>query len=114
MRHLKKAKKFHREKGARKALFATTANNFFMHGKIKLTEPKAKTLKPIVEKMITRAKKGALSDIRILAKTLAPKNIKKIKEIAAKYSSRSGGYTRITKLGARKSDAARMATLELV
>jgi len=90
-------------------------NNFFMHEKIKTTEAKAKELRSIAEKMITKAKKINLANRRILAQDLTPKITKKIiEEIAPRYTGRQGGYTRIIKLGPRNSDGAKMAIIELV
>jgi large subunit ribosomal protein L17 len=110
-----KGRKFSRKIGPRKALFKVLVNNFLLHEKIKTTEAKAKELRSIAEKMITRAKDSTLADRRILAASLTPKLTKKIiEEIAPKYQGRAGGYTRITKLGPRNSDGARMAIIELV
>jgi large subunit ribosomal protein L17 len=86
-----------------------------LHEKIKTTEAKAKELRSIAEKMITKAKNVDLANRRILAKNLTPTMTKKvIEEIAPKYSERSGGYTRIIKLGPRHTDGAHMAIIELV
>ena len=86
-----------------------------MHEKIKTTEAKAKELRVIAEKMITRAKNIDLANRRLLARELTPKMTKKIiDEIAPRYKERQGGYTRIIKLGPRSSDGAHMAIIELV
>ena len=90
------------------------ASSFFMLGKIKTTEAKAKELRPYVEKFITRAKTQDLSSTRIISSYFADKVVKKVFEHGKSYANRAGGYTRITKLGARKSDGARMAVIELV
>jgi len=89
--------------------------------KIKTTEAKAKEVRPLVEKFITRAKKptvytrGDLSSRRLLAKFFSPEIVTKLfKEIGPRYKERKGGYTRIIKLGPRKSDGAKMAIIELV
>ncbi|OGZ83923.1 MAG: 50S ribosomal protein L17 [Candidatus Staskawiczbacteria bacterium RIFOXYC1_FULL_38_18] len=101
--------------GPRKALIRTLVNSFFLHGKIKTTEAKAKELRPVAEKMITRAKINTIANQRLLAQKLTPAMVKKIfAEIAPQYKDRQGGYTRITKLGPRNSDSARMAIIELV
>ena len=101
--------------GPRKALFRVLVNNFFMQEKIKTTEAKAKELRSIAEKMITKAKKGDLANRRLLAQDLTPVMTKKImSEIAPRYLERQGGYTRIIKLGPRNSDGAHMAIIELV
>lgn len=115
MRKLNKGRKLNREKGPRNALLKSMAENFLIHEKIKTTEAKAKTIRPIVEKMITRAKKGGLANTRILAKELSQVIVKKlIKETAPRYVDRQGGYTRIIKLGPRSSDGAKMAIIELI
>ncbi len=115
MRKLNKGRKFSRKIGPRRKLLRTLANNFILHGKIKTTEAKAKSLRSLVEKMITRAKNVNLANHRILAKNLNPKMTKKIiEEIAVACKDRQGGYTRIIKLGLRNSDGAKMAIIELV
>lgn len=115
MRKLNKGRKFSRKIGPRKALLRVLANNFLLHEKIKTTETKAKELRAIVEKMITRAKSANLANRRLLAQNLTPKLTKKIiNEIAPRYIQRNGGYTRIIKLGPRNSDGAKMAIIELV
>ena len=78
-------------------------------------EAKAKEISALAEKFITRAKKQDLSSRRILAKYFSKNLVKKlVEEIAPRYKERKGGYTRIIKLGPRKSDGARMAIIELV
>jgi large subunit ribosomal protein L17 len=115
MRKLNKGRQFSLKKGPRTQLFRTLANSFFMHEKIKTTEAKAKELRIISEKMITRGKSGSVVARRLLAKDLTPAMVKKVVvEIAPKYKDRNGGYTRIIKLGPRNSDGARMAIIELV
>jgi large subunit ribosomal protein L17 len=115
MRKLNKGRKLSRKIGPRKQLLKGLANNFFAHEKIKTTEAKAKELRSIVEKMITRAKDNNLANRRIVAQSLTPAMTKKVfDEIAAKYKERNGGYTRIIKLGPRDSDGAKMVIIELV
>jgi len=115
MKKLKSGRKFSREKDQRKALKKSLARALFLHGKMKTTEAKAKEISSFSEKLITKSKKGDIAARRILAKYLSPKLVKKlIEEIAPKYVDRKGGYTRITKLGPRKSDGAKMAIIELV
>ena len=115
MRKRNKGRKLSMKKGPRKALLRSLTNNFFIYEKIKTTEAKAKELRPIAEKHITRAKKNDIASRRILLKTLNPKTLKKIiEEIAPKYKDRNGGYTRILKLGPRDSDGAKMVIIELI
>jgi large subunit ribosomal protein L17 len=104
-----------RKIGPRNALLRVLVNNFFLHEKITTTEAKAKELRSIAEKMITRAKNVDLANRRLLAASLTPKMTKKvIDEIAPMYKNRNGGYTRIIKLGPRNSDSAKMVIIELV
>lgn len=115
MKTFKKRRKFSREKSQRLALMNSLAREFFIHGKIKTTEAKAKESLSLVDKVITRAKKGDLHSYRILSKGFNKELVKKIvEEIAPKYKGVGGGYARVIKLGQRKSDGARMAILELV
>lgn len=115
MRNLNKGKKLSMKAGPRKMLLKSLANSFFLKEKITTTESKAKELKPIVEKMITRAKNNTVANRRNLGVVLNPETVKKVfEEISPKYNSRNGGYTRIIKLGPRISDGARMAIIELV
>ena len=115
MRKLNKGRKLSLRIGPRNALLRVLLNNFLLHEKIKTTEAKAKELRSLVEKMITRAKKVNLANRRIIARDLTPQMTKKIiDEIAPLYKERQGGYTRITKLGPRNSDSAKMVIIELV
>ncbi len=93
------------------------ALNLIVREKIKTTEPKAKELRPFIEKLITRAKKNDLATKRLIASKLAGRKseTKKLFEVLApKYQDRQGGYTRILKLPPRKSDGARMAIIEFI
>ncbi len=115
MRNLKKGRKFHRERDQRKALLRTLAVSLIMKEKIKTTEAKAKELSPFVQKKITRAKKGDLASRRYLLSLFPEKVVKKlVDDLGVRYKERPGGYTRIIKLGQRKSDGAEMAIIELV
>ena len=88
----------------------------FGHGRITTTEAKARVLRPVAEKLITKAKKGDLHNRREVLKTIRDKGVvhKLFTEIADTFTERPGGYTRITKLGPRKGDNAPMAVIELV
>lgn len=115
MRKLKKGRKLSRKRNQRKALLKLLAANFFLKEKIKTTEAKAREFSSFAEKLITRAKKGDLSSRRLLAKYFSKELVKKlVNDIGPRYKERKGGYTRIIKLGPRKSDGARMAIVELV
>jgi len=115
MKKLKQGRKLSRKKDQRKALLKSLARALFVHGKIKTTQAKAKEGSKFAEKCITRAKKGDLSSRRILAKYFSPTLVKKlVDEIGPKYKSRKGGYTRIIKMGPRKSDGAKIVIIELV
>jgi len=115
MRKRNKGRALSRPKSQKKALLRTMAESLFWHGKIETTEIKAKELKPVAEKFITKAKNISLSNRRLLSKSFSSKVLKKlINEIAPQYKKRNGGYTRIIKLGFRKSDGANVVIVELV
>lgn len=115
MRKRKKGRKFSRKTDQRKALLKSLANSFFLKEKITTSYAKAKATAIFAEKLITRAKNGGLFSIRVLAKNLSQEIVKKlINDIAPRYKERKGGYTRVVKLGPRKSDGAKMAIIELV
>lgn len=117
MRHHNTTRKFGRGKVQRHALLNSLALNLIVREKIKTTEPKAKELRPFIEKLITRAKKGDLATRRLIIAKLSNRSIevKKLFEVLApKYADKKGGYTRVLKLGARKSDGAKMAIIEFV
>ena len=115
MKHQRKTRKLSLKRDQRAALLKSLAYNFFSKGKMRTTEAKAKEIKPIVEKMITKAKRGDLSARRALLCYFTPAIVKKIvEEIAPAFKSRNGGYTRIIHLEDRKSDSARMVIIELV
>ena len=117
MRHHNHTRKFGRDKTQKRALLNSLALNLIVRGKIKTTEPKAKELRPFIEKLVTRAKKGDLATRRVIVSKLSNRSreVKKLFEvIAPKYADKKGGYTRIFKLGARKSDGAKMAIIEFV
>jgi large subunit ribosomal protein L17 len=115
MKKQKKGRVFSREKSQRKALLLSLGRALVMHEKITTTEAKAKEVAPFVEKLITKAKKGDLAARRQLALYCTRDLVKKlIEDIAPRFESRAGGYTRIHKLGQRSADSARMAIVELV
>ena len=115
MRKRKIGRKLSRGKDQRKALLKTQASALILNERIKTTEAKSKELSRFIEKLITKAKKGDLAARRILDKFFSKRIAKKlIDDIAPRYKKRKGGYTRIIKLGARKTDGAKMAIIELV
>lgn len=115
MRKLNKGRLLSRPKNQRTALLRTLATSLFLHEKIQTTEAKAKELRSVAEKFITKAKANNLFARRILARDLSPFTVKKlVNEIAPRYQERHGGYTRIIRLGPRHSDGAKMVIIELV
>lgn len=116
MRHRKKGKVLDRKVGPRKALLRNLAVSLFLYEKIQTTKAKAKTLRPIAEKLITKGKANTLAERRNLLKYLYKESaVKKLMEdIGPRYKDRKGGYTRILKLGRRAGDAAEIVQIELV
>jgi large subunit ribosomal protein L17 len=116
MRHKMGGRKLQRKSGHRAALMRNMAAALIKHEQIKTTTPKAKELRPYIEKLITLAKHGGLSNRRLAhARLLDEVQEKKLFEVLAeRYAGRSGGYTRIIKAGIRASDAAPIAIIELV
>src|SRR5699024_2837560 len=97
-------------------ILANLATSLFEHGKITTTEAKAKRLRPLAERLITKAKKGDLHNRRQVMKTIRDKDVvaKLFEEIGPFYADRPGGYTRIVKAAPRKGDNAQMAIIALV
>lgn len=116
MRHGISQRKLSRKSGHRKALFRNMAAALIKHEQIKTTVPKAKELRPYIEKLITLAKRGGLSNRRLAqARLLDETQLKKLFDVLAdRYSDREGGYTRIVKAGYRASDSAPIAIIEFV
>src|SRR6476646_1005322 len=116
MRHQKKTVKLGRTAEHRKALLANQVCSLIEHQRIKTTLAKAKAVRPLAEKMVTLGKNGSLHARRTALAVLRQKNaVKKLfSEIAPRAADRKGGYTRIIRLGLRKSDAAPVACLEWV
>ncbi len=116
MRHGISGRKLSRKSGHRKALFRNMAAALIKHEQITTTTAKAKELRPYVEKLITLAKRGGLSNRRLAhARMLDDTQLKKLFDVLAeRYKDRDGGYTRIIKAGYRASDAAPIAVIELV
>ncbi len=116
MRHGISQRKLSRKSGHRTALFRNMAAALIKHEQIMTTAPKAKELRPYVEKLITLAKRGGLSNRRLAMSRLGDETqLKKLFDVLAeRYSDRDGGYTRIIKAGYRASDSAAMAVIEFV
>lgn len=121
MNHLGRSRKFSRVKKQRLALLKTLLGSFIIKEKITTTEAKAKEIKPMVDKIITKIKKiskdetkkvAVLRDLRTQLPLIAVKKLSG--EFSAKFSARTSGYTRIIKMGQRKSDGAEMAVIEFV
>ena len=100
----------------RKALLRQQVTDLLENGKMETTFYRAKEVQPVVEKMITLGKKGGLSNYRRALSYITKEDVanKLFKEIAPKYAERNGGYTRVTRTGPRRGDAAEMAVIELV
>jgi len=116
MRHGMSGRKLGRKTGHRNALFRNMAAALIKHEQITTTVPKAKELRPYMEKLITLAKRGGLSNRRLAMSRLGDETqLKKLFEVLAeRYADREGGYTRVIKAGIRASDAAPIAVIELV
>ena len=118
MRHQKAGRTFNRDTNARKALFIGLAKNLIEREQIKTTLPKAKDLRGVVEKLITRAKVDTVANRRLTAAELGNGSDATVKKLFAvlgpRYAKRPGGYTRVLKAGFRYGDAAPMAIIELV
>ena len=116
MRHRKSGRKLNRTSSHRKAMFANLASALIKHEQIKTTLPKAKSLRPVVEKLITLGKRGDLHARRQALAQLpdAAMVAKLFGELAERYAERAGGYCRVLKAGFRYGDCAPMAVIELV
>ena len=116
MRHKISGRKLQRKTGHRNAMFRNMAAALIKHEQIMTTLPKAKEMRPYIEKLITLAKRGGLSNRRLAMSRLQDETqLKKLFDVLAeRYSDRGGGYTRIIKAGYRGSDAAQMAVIEFV
>ena len=118
MRHMKAGRTFNRDTNARKAMFIGLAKNLIEKEQIKTTLPKAKDLRGVVEKLITRAKVDTVANRRLTASELGNSSAATVKKLftvlGPRYAKRPGGYTRVLKAGFRYGDAAPMAIIELV
>lgn len=117
MRHAKKRNKLGRDSAHRKALLMNLSRELIQHERIRTSQAKAKAAKPEVEKLVTLAKRGDLHARRQALATLRQDKFlvhKLFEEIGPRYADRDGGYTRIVKLGPRRSDSTEMVYLEFV
>ncbi len=116
MRHRRSGRRFSRTASHRKAMFGNMATSLLWHEQIITTLPKAKDLRPVVEKLITKAKKGGLANRREVYKTVKEDDVvrKLFDTLAERYKDRPGGYVRVLKAGFRYGDMTPMAVIELV
>jgi len=117
MRHAKQRNKLSRDSAHRRALMRNLSRELIEHERIRTSQAKAKAVKPRVEKLITLARRGDLHARRQALSELGQDKFlvhKLFEEIAPRYAERPGGYTRIVKLGPRRSDSTEMVFLELV
>lgn len=115
MRHGDHNRKFGRETDVRRAFMRSLAEGLIVHGKIKTTLPRAKELRPFIEKLITVGKNGTVASQKLLVSRLGTQlRAKQLMEIAPRFKDRKGGYTRIVKVPANRGDAANMAIIEFV
>ena len=116
MRHRQSGRKLNRKSGHRKAMFANLAAALIKHEQITTTLPKAKDLRPVVEKLITLGKRGGLHARRQLLAAIKDRKLveKLLGALAERYKGRAGGYSRVLRAGFRHGDAAALAIIELV
>ncbi|MFO0764478.1 MAG: 50S ribosomal protein L17 [Patescibacteria group bacterium] len=116
MRHRRVGKTLDRKAGPRKALLRGLATSIVLYEHVNTTLAKAKAVRPLVERLITRGKEKSLHNRRQLARTLMTETAvnKVLEELGPRYQTRPGGYTRIIKLGTRKGDGAEIAQIQLV
>ena len=109
-------RKLGRTSDQRKAMLRQLTTDLLENGKLETTFYRAKEVQPVVEKMITLGKKGGLANYRRALSYITKEDVahKLFNDVAPKYADRNGGYTRVTRLGARRGDAAEMAVSELV
>lgn len=116
MRHGVSGRKFDRNTGHRTAMFRNLTQELLRHGRIQTTEPKAKEIRPMAEKIITLGKDGTLHARRQALRFIYDEDVVRhvFSDVAPRYADRKGGYTRIVRLGPRQGDGAPMAMIELV
>ena len=115
MRHANHNRKLSRTRNQRKALLNSLARSLVLKEKISTTEPKAKEVRPLAERLITHGKKGTVAAHKLIVDVVGKAAAKKVVDtLAKKYADRAGGYTRIVKKGSRLSDGAKTAIIEFV
>jgi len=116
MRHRKSGRKLGRNTSHRKAMMRNMVTSLFAHEKITTTDARAKELRKLAEKLITLAKRGDLHARRLVSEVVSDRKVvgKLFEQVAPRYASRPGGYTRIIKLGFRAGDNASLSIIELV
>jgi len=115
MRHHNANRKFNRVRKVRKALINSLARSLVLHQKMRTTEPKAKEIRPFVEKLITKGKAQTVAARRAIIEKVGPKATKILMDtLSKKYMDQKGGYLRITKTKRRLSDGSKMAIIEFV
>lgn len=116
MGHLDKVKKLGRTKPHREAMLANMAMSLFLHHQIRTTDAKAKALRPVVDRILTKAREGTLSSKRKVAETVHVKHVfkKLFTDIVPNLDERTSGFTRVVKLGVRRGDGAPMSVIELI
>lgn len=116
MRHSIRGRKLGRTSAHRRAMFRNQLASLIEHERIVTTLPKAKELRPLFEKMVTKGKKGTVDARRRVRRMVTDRTLVKklFDDIAPRFAERTGGYTRIVKIGPRKGDGAEMAVLSLV
>lgn len=115
MRHHNKNRKLSRVRKVRKALINSLARSLVLHRKMETTEPKAKELRPFIEKLVTKGKQKTVAARRAIAERIGQGAAKiLVDDLSKKYGERKGGYTRITKSRVRFSDGSKMAIIEFV
>lgn len=115
MRHHNANRKLSRVRKVRKALINSLARSLVLHQKIETTEPKAKELRPFIEKLVTKSRVASVTNRRAVNEKIGAKATKILVDtLAKKYEKRNGGYTRITKIKRRMSDGSKMAIIEFI
>ncbi len=115
MKHLKKNRKFGRTADYRKRFLWNLAVNLIVKERIRTTEARAKEVRSLVERAVTRAKSDTLANRRLLLRFMIAKAVNKLfKELSPRFKERKGGYTRIIKMEKRKNDGAEMVLIEFV